>query len=160
MALDLIAELENVLEAFDRAGIEYALCGGLAVAIHGHPRATMDIDLLVRGEQVTLAMTTARQIGFDIPARKMVFGLGAGTPREMQRVSKLDPETSALMSLDLLVVGPGYEEVWAGRTRLGWRGRDLSIVSRDGLAIMKRLAGRPQDLADLAALEGTNDDEA
>jgi hypothetical protein len=160
MALDLIAELELVLATFDGAGIDYALCGGLAVAIHGHPRATMDIDLLVTGEQVGLAIATARQIGFDIPARKMVFGLRAGTPREMQRVSKLDPDTATLMSLDLLVVGPGYEEVWAGRTKVSWRGRDVPIVSREGLAIMKRQAGRPQDLADLAALEGTNDEDA
>ncbi len=159
MALDLIEELERVLAAFDGAGIEYALCGGLAVAIHGHPRATMDIDLLLTVEQIALATTTAHQIGFDIPARKMVFGLRAGTPREVQRVSKLDPATGALMSLDLLVVGPGYEEVWASRTKVTWRGREVPIVSREGLAIMKRLAGRPQDLADIAALEGTNDDE-
>lgn len=159
MALDLIEELEHVLAAFDGAGIEYALCGGLAVAIHGHPRATMDIDLLLPAAHVELATTTARSIGFDIPPRKMVFGLRAGTPREMQRVSKLDPTSGALMSLDLLVVGPGYEEVWTSRTKVSWRGRDVSIVSREGLAIMKRLAGRPQDLADIAALEGTNEEE-
>jgi len=35
----------------------------------------------------------------------------AGQPREMQRVSKLDPETNELMSLDLIVAGPGLEEV-------------------------------------------------
>jgi len=90
----------------------------------------------------------------------MDFGLRVGTPREMQRVSKRDPESGELMSLDLLVVGPGYEEAWEGRIKLPWRGRDVPVVSREGLAIMKRLAGRPQDLADIAALEGTNDDEA
>jgi hypothetical protein len=45
----------------------------------------------------------------------MVFGLRAGTPREMQRVSKLDPETNERMSLDLIIVGPGLEEVWDER---------------------------------------------
>lgn len=159
MALDLIAELEAVVERFEHEGIEYALCGGLAVAIHGHPRATMDIDVLVRAEQLARALHVARQLGFDIPARRMVFGLRAGTPREMQRVSKLDPETSVLTSLDLIVVGPGLEQVWEGRVTVPWRGREVAIVSRAGLATMKRLAGRPQDLADLAALEGTDDDE-
>lgn len=159
MALDLIAELEALVESFERGGVEYALCGGLAVAVHGHPRATMDIDVLVQAEQLASAIQVARGLGFDIPARKTVFGLRAGTPREMQRVSKLDPETSELMSLDLLVVGPGLEEVWDGRIVVPWRERDIAIVSRVGLVMMKRLAGRPQDLADIAALEETDDDD-
>lgn len=159
MAVDLIAELEAMLEAFERGGIDYALCGGLAVAVHGHPRATMDIDLLVRAEQLTSAIQVAREAGFDVPARKMRFGLRAGQPREMQRVSKLDPETNELLSLDLIVVGPSLEEVWNGRVVVAWRTRSISIVSRAGLVAMKRLAGRPQDLADIAILEGTDDDD-
>jgi hypothetical protein len=159
MALDLIAELEALTEGFERGGVEYALCGGLAVAVHGHPRATMDIDVLVRAEQLASAVQVAQGVGFDIPARKMVFRLRAGTPREMQRVSKLDPETNELMSLDLIIVGPGLEEVWNDRIIVPWRKHDIAIVSRVGLVTMKRLAGRPQDLADIAALEGTNDDD-
>jgi hypothetical protein len=159
MALDLIAELEALIESFERGGVEYALCGGLAVAVHGHPRATMDIDVLVRAEQLASAIEVARELGFDLPARKMIFGLRAGTPREMQRVSKLDLETNALMSLDLIIVEPGLEDVWDGRIVVPWRERDVSIVSRVGLVAMKKLAGRPQDLADIAALEGTDDDD-
>lgn len=159
MTLDLIAELEALLEAFERGGIEYALCGGLAVAVHGHPRATMDIDVLVRSEQLTSAIQVARGAGFDLPARKMMFGLRLGKPREIQRVSKLDPETNELMSLDLIVVGPGLEEVWDGRIVVAWRERSVSIVSRSGLVAMKRLAGRPQDLADIAILEGNHEDD-
>lgn len=158
MALDLIAELEALLEGFERGGVQYALCGGLAVAVHGHPRATMDIDVLVRAEQLASAIQVARGTGFDLPARKMVFGLQAGKPREMQRVSKLDPETNELMSLDLIIVGPELEEAWDGRVVVVWRERDISIVSRAGLVTMKKLAGRPQDLADIAMLEGTDDD--
>jgi len=159
MALDLIAELEALVGSFERGDVEYALCGGLAVAVHGHPRATMDIDVLVRAEHLVSAIQVARGLGFDLPARKMVFGLRAGTPREMQRVSKLDPETNELISLDLLIVGPGLEEAWDGRIVVPWRERDITIVSRVGLVAMKRLAGRPQDLADIATLEGTDDDD-
>jgi hypothetical protein len=74
-------------------------------------------------------------------------------------VSKLDPDSGALLSLDLLVVGPTLDEVWEGRIVAAWGERRVSVVSREGLAIMKRLAGRPQDLADLAALDGSGDDE-
>jgi hypothetical protein len=158
MALDLIAELERVIDGLERGGIPYALCGGLALAVHGHPRATMDIDILVRSEHVADALAVARAAGFDVPARKMVFGLRTGTPREIQRVSKLDPETNELMSLDLLLVCPDYEPVWASRVVSSWRGQAVSVVSRDGLATMKRIAGRPQDLADIARLEGADDE--
>jgi hypothetical protein len=45
--VDLVAELHVVADALVAAGVEFALCGGLAVAVHGHVRATRDIDLLV-----------------------------------------------------------------------------------------------------------------
>ena len=158
MALDLIAELEALVDAMSAEGVPYALCGGLAVGIHGHPRATMDIDLLVRSEDVTRAIEVAKRLGFDVPARKMVFGLRTGATLEMQRVSKLDPQTADLLPLDLIVVGPELESVWNDRVAFQVGGRQMVIVSRGGLVTMKRLAARPQDLADIAALEGTNDD--
>jgi len=158
VALDLISELEALIGALDREGIEYALCGGLALGLHGHPRATMDIDLLIRGERLVDVIRVAGSLGFDVPARKMVFGLSTGTPREIQRVSKLDAETRDLVALDLILVGPGLEGVWSGRTAFEIDGRKMVVVSRDGLITMKRLAGRPQDLVDLAVLAGTTGD--
>ena len=57
------------------------------------------------------------------------------------------------------VVGPGLWEVWDGRVVVAWHKWNISIVSRAGLVAMKRLAGRPQDLADIAILEGTDEDD-
>jgi hypothetical protein len=158
MALDLIAELEAVLDGLAGADVAYALCGGLALAIHGHPRATMDIDLLIEPAQAAPALAVVRPLGFDIPARPMTFGLQTPAPRQVQRVSKLDPASGALLSLDLLIVGPTLVDAWRTRTTAVWRGRAVSIVSRDGLIAMKRIAARPQDLADVAMLEGGHDD--
>lgn len=160
MALDLIDEFEKVVRAFENEGIAYAVCGGLAMTIHGHVRATVDIDLLIDGTDLSRALSVTRSCGFDIPARKMTFGLRTGTPREVQRISKLDLETNELLSVDLLVVGPGYEEVWQTKTTMPWKDTQISVVSRAGLATMKRIAGRPQDLVDLAKLEGNDDEES
>lgn len=158
MALDLVAELESLVDGFDRDGVEYALCGGLAVAVHGHPRATMDIDVLVRADQLADAVRSARACGFDVPARRMTFGLREGKPREVQRVSKLDAATGELLPLDLVVAGPSLTAIWDGRTEVPWGDRRIWTVSRAGLIAMNRLAARPQDVADLAALEGRADD--
>jgi hypothetical protein len=159
MALDLIAELDGLVAAFDREGIDYAICGGIALGMHGHPRATMDIDVLIQHVDIDRAIATARTCGFDIPARKITFGLRTNTPREVHRVSKLDDATGEMMPCDLMVVAHEYEEVWKTREVLPWNDKEVHVVSREGLAIMKRLAGRPQDLVDLGKLEGLNDDE-
>lgn len=148
VALDLIAELESLVDALDREGVEYALCGGLALGLHGHPRATMDIDLLVRPEQLGDAIRVARDNGFDVPARKMIVGHRTGT------------QSNDLMPLDLLVVNTELESVWLSRMAFDVGGHRMIVVSRDGLATMKRIAGRPQDLVDLAKLEGKADDDA
>jgi hypothetical protein len=158
VALDLVAELDAVLDSFARAKVDHALCGGLALAVHGHPRATMDIDLLIRPDDLEVALQAAAAVGFDVPARKMIFGLATGDSREIQRVSKVDPDTGSLLTLDLVLAGPSLEDVMATRIATPWRGRPVSVVSRDGLARMKRLAGRPRDLADIAALEGTDEE--
>jgi hypothetical protein len=58
-----------------------------------------------------------------------------------------------IWTLALIEGCPAYERVWQRRVRLLWSERNLSCVSPEGLLIMKRVAGRPQDLADIEALE-------
>lgn len=159
MALDLIEELEKLVDALTADSTAYALCGGLAVGVHGLPRATKDIDLLVLPVDVLAILAIARGLGFDVPSRRMVFRAGTPDEHTMQRVSKHDPATNVLLSLDLLLVGPVHQQAWDGRIQVPWRHSTLWIVSREGLATMKRFAGRPQDLADIARLEGIDDEE-
>lgn len=160
MALDIIDELSAIVAVLDTAKLEYAVCGGLAVAVHGHPRATKDIDLLVVATDVTTVLALVKPLGYDVPSRRMVFRAGKPDEHHMQRISKLDPDDpSRLVSLDLLIVGPVYQAIWEGRVRVPWEGRELSIVSREGLVTMKTFSARPQDLADVAALRGTIHDD-
>jgi len=147
--LDLEQELQRVVAAFDDAAIPYALCGGLAVAIHGHPRATIDIDFLVREENVARAKDVAERLGFRFAARPMTLHEGA-VP--IHRVTKIDAVDGDTLMLDLLVVTPQTEEVWTSRESREWRGSRIFVVSRDGLIALKRLRSSAQDLADIAAL--------
>lgn len=147
MALDLFEELTGLLRDLDRAGVEYAVAGAVALAIHGVPRATADIDLLVRGPQVAAALEVARVRGFTVAAMPMRFTDG----QELRRVTKLQGEDA--LTLDLLIVGPPLEEVWADRVSVSLEGGRVWVVSRAGLVRMKALAGRDQDLADIRRLE-------
>lgn len=155
--MDLTLELEALLDALARARIPYAVCGGVALAIHGAPRFTKDIDLLVRSDDRDAIVVLIRDLGFDLPALPMTFGVGTPKAREVQRVSKI--AGGQTLTLDLLVVGPALEPVWRGREVVEWGKRRIQIVSREGLIQMKRLAGRPQDLVDIDALEAEDDAE-
>lgn len=148
--MDLLAELERIVDAMGREQIDFALCGGLAVNIYGHVRATRDLDFLVRREAVDRLRDTAAGLGFELRSGRISFGAGTKNEREVWRLSK--PDGPSLVSLDLLVVTPVFEPVWESRQSVEWRGRRLGIVSLGGLALMKRLASRKQGLADLEAL--------
>lgn len=77
---------------------------------------------------------------------------------EIPRVSKIDGETGFVLSLDMLLVTPQIQQIWDSRVRADWEGGKLSVVSREGLIALKKLSGRPQDLADISALmEDAND---
>lgn len=145
----LLQELLEITSEFQKNGIEYAVCGGLAMAIHGFARATMDIDLLILAENLDKAYLVAAKRGFDIKGLDMSFKERAV---EIRRVSKIDDDGEVL-SLDLLLVTPKVEDVWETREQVQLSENLLSIVSKDGLIKMKTLAGRPQDLADIERLQ-------
>src|SRR5689334_10099024 len=120
MPLDPVTELATLVDALESDGVPYALCGGLALAVHGHPRMTKDIDLLIRAEDLDRVLAVARSVGFDLKTRRMRFGLRVGKVREVQRVSKIDPDTGDLLMLDLMFVNDELEAVWTARTRVVW----------------------------------------
>ncbi|MDQ3037982.1 MAG: nucleotidyl transferase AbiEii/AbiGii toxin family protein [Myxococcota bacterium] len=155
--LDLVAELQGVASTLRAGGVEFALCGGLAVAVHGHVRATRDIDLLIRSADRDKALASLKSAGFDLLAAPMTFDAGTPAERNIQRVSKV--VGGHLVTVDLIFVEPAFGRVWATRLTFERDGTTLVVVSRDGLIEMKRLAARAQDMADIEALERASADD-
>jgi hypothetical protein len=155
--LDLLAELRKVVEVLDDHEIEYALCGGLAMGVHGRARATIDIDLLILRESLAEVLELAKSLGYNIRGKDLSFANGAV---EIRRVSKIDPDDGELLSLDLLLATPDIRDVWETRERVEWEGGKLTVVSTSGLIALKQLRRSYQDLADIEALapEGFNDE--
>jgi hypothetical protein len=147
-SVTLFDELQDVLGALESAGVDYALIGALAVAVWGAPRATKDIDLLVRREDLPRARAAARDRGFTLEALPLEFKDGT----EVQRVSKVDPSGN-LMTLDFMLVDANLEQAWASRIVLPFGDGRVSVVSRDALIGMKARAARPQDIMDIQNLK-------
>lgn len=146
--LDLYIELRRVVEAFDAAGIPYALAGGLAVSIYTVPRATEDIDLLIPRGDLDRAVLAVAPLGFRAAGGPMSL---AGDRIEIQRVVKI--EGSDLLPLDLLMVlDPALLSAVADRTERTLEGQRVSIVGLRALRALKRLRNSTLDRADLEAL--------
>jgi hypothetical protein len=152
---DLYYEVRTLIAALEERQIDYALCGGLAMAVYDHARATVDIDLLILSESLDLVMATAIELGYDIRGLDMTFSNGA---IEIRRISKIDPVSGHVLSLDLLLVTPAIQKIWTSRVEADWEGGTLSVVSRAGLIELKTLRGSPQDIADIVALQEDLDD--
>jgi hypothetical protein len=146
MGLSLFEEAVGLLTDLERRGIPYAVAGAVALAIHGVPRATTDLDLLVDPRDLDAVRGVARARQFGIEALPMRFSDGM----EVRRMTKVDG--AEMLTLDLLLVNPNLEPVWTSRERIPTERGEFWVVSRQGLIQMKAWAGREQDLADIVRL--------
>ncbi len=153
--LDLLDEFSKLTRALDARGVEYAVCGGLALAVYGIPRATIDIDLLIDAESLALVEVVAAELGYRFAAAPMSFKGGAV---QIRRVSKIDAGSGDVLMLDLLLVTAVVQPAWAGRIRVPWFDSTVCVVSRAGLIGLKSLRGSGQDQDDIRKLEELDDE--
>ena len=152
--MDLFAEVIALTVALDAAAVDYAICGGVALAIHGAPRATKDIDLLAREADLPKLRDAVRTCGFTLEALPMTF---SSSGVSIRRFTKIEPDGRTLM-VDVLLAEGALESVWQTRARVAFERSGapesvLWVVSRAGLITLKLAAGRPQDIADIQRLE-------
>lgn len=148
-AMTIYDELQALIELLRKKGIEYALCGGLAMAAHGWPRTTMDIDILIEKKDLTAVRTSAKLLGFRHEAHKMSFCNGK---IQIHRLVKLAGEEA--IPLDLLTVTPDLRSAWKQRITLESAYGPICVVSAKGLTTMKSMRKSGQDKDDIRKLKG------
>jgi hypothetical protein len=154
---------DELIAALADAGVQYVLIGGLAVAVHGFPRATKDVDIVPAPDLSNLRRLASllRTLGAQH------HGLNDFDPAEFP-FDPLDAAqlaeggnfvlTTRLGRLDVMQWVPGipgelaFEHLSSGAVDTTLNGRPVRVCSRDHLIAMKRAAGRPQDLVDLQEL--------
>jgi len=153
--MNLVDELHAVTRALSAANVRYAVCGGVAVTIHGATRSTKDIDIVVAPDDLQAALEAVRPLGFTFAALPMTFDDGTERERHVQRVSKLAGSEHLL--LDFMLADAALTGTLDDRVDVALPEGTLTVVSRATLVRMKRLAGRPQDIADVSKLEESDD---
>lgn len=153
---------EELLAFLDAAGVRFVVVGGVAVVIHGYARLTADVDLVLDLDRanVTRAIDALTQRGLRpmLPVRASDFADPAIRQRwidhnNLQVFSLQDP-ANPLLTVDLFAREPlPFAELWFAATVVELQGRAVRIASIAHLIAMKRMAARPQDLADIEKLE-------
>jgi hypothetical protein len=139
----------DMLSALSDAGADFLVVGAHAVAVHGRPRATGDLDIWVRStqENAKRVWDALKVFGApldeitmdDLASDDLVFQIGVAPNR-----------------IDILtgIGSVSFEKAWTNRVEVPLWGRTVPVIGRDELIQAKRDAGRPRDLADLSELEG------
>jgi hypothetical protein len=141
-------DFRDILSAFSEEKVEFMLVGAYAVAAHGVPRATGDIDLWIRNssENAERVWRALKKFGAplsdltkdDLTSPDTVIQLGV-TPRRIDILT--------------LITGVGFAEAEPERLIVSIEGIEVPVIGRTHLIQNKRAVGRPQDEADVARLE-------
>ncbi len=135
------------IESLNSNGVEYLIVGAVALAHHGFPRYTGDLDVLVRSSPENAKRLEAALQNFGFGR----LGLGAADFVTSYRVVQLGVPPNRI---DILtsITGVSFEEAWEGRAEVELGGVRMNFIGRHALIKNKRSIGRPQDQADLEAL--------
>lgn len=146
--MNLEEDLREFVELLNALNVRYIVVGAFAVAFHGHPRYTGDLDLFIERshENASRLMQAMKDFGFgdlnfsvdDFMQGDQVIQLGVSPNR-----------------IDLLTFlsGVEFQDAWATREQAEIDGLKVPMISRELLKRNKTATGRPQDLADLDYLE-------
>jgi Nucleotidyl transferase AbiEii toxin, Type IV TA system len=146
-------DLRELLALFHSHEVDFVVVGALALAWHGRPRFTSDIDLLVRPgpENAARIMRALREFGFGgVGIEEKDFLRDAQVVQLGNRPVRADLMTS--------ISGVTNEEVWSARVPGEIDGVPVFFLDRDSLVKNKRASGRPQDLRDIDILNGRRED--
>ena len=149
-------DYKEMLQCLNDEGVKYLLVGAYALAVHGFPRATQDIDFYVWANPENAKSVFRALDRFGAPIRDLspkdlategvVYQIGVG-PRRIDILTRID--------------GVSFPEAYARRLIVQLEGVEVPVISRQDLIANKRASGRTQDLADLErlSLQATSRDD-
>lgn len=146
----MFAEFKELLSIFNAKGVRYLVVGGYAVSLHAQPRTTQDIDFFIAADPQNAAHVYAALQEFGAPLEGL-------SPEDFAVAGKFFRMGRSPLAVDILpeIDGVNFETAWKNRTAVlvdEPSGLKALFISSEDLIANKLAAGRPQDLADVAAL--------
>jgi hypothetical protein len=147
---ELPDDFRDLLLALHDAGAAFVVVGGHAVAFHGHPRATKDLDVLVRPDRANAKLVYRALAAFGAPLS--AFDVGEADFATYDGVLQMGVSP---LRIDILNRAGGitFDEAVAAGDTFDLEGRAIPVIGRAALLKNKRAVARVQDLADVQALE-------
>ena len=139
---DLFAEL-------NAHSVEYLVVGAHALAVHGHVRATRDLDVWVRPDPANARRVFDALASFGAPTQQITVA-DLAQPGLILQIGVPPVRIDVLTSID----GVEFGESWPARVKARFADQEVNVLSKEHMIRNKRASGRTQDLADVEALEG------
>ncbi len=140
----------EMLSALSANQAEFIIVGAHALAAHGVPRATGDLDIWVHSTEINANRVWRALQSFGAP----LFDLTSDDLTHPGTVFQIGVAPSRI---DILtsITGVDWESAWAGKIMLAVEGIEVAILGKNEFLRNKRATGRPRDQADIALLEST-----
>ncbi len=149
----MLNRLQGVFRSFQQHDVKYVVIGGIASILHGVPRATFDLDILIEAssDNAQRLLKALLDAGLGTAALTTVEDLLANEITIFKDRVRLDVQTST--------PGINFADAWRRRKTVVYHGQEFFIVSKEDLIVSKRAAGRDVDIEDVRLLEITEDGE-
>ena len=143
----MLNRLQAVFASFQSHDVKYVIIGGIAAVLHGVPRATFDLDILIEASPDNVK----RLLDALLEAQ---LGTAALTTPENVLANEITVFNDRVR-IDVQTSTPGliFEEAWRNRETMNYQGQAFYVVSVQDLIASKRAAGRAVDLEDVRMLE-------
>ncbi|MBC8492284.1 MAG: hypothetical protein H8D43_00760 [Chloroflexi bacterium] len=146
----MLNRLQGVFASLHRHNVKYVVIGGIAAVLHGVPRATFGLDILIEAtpENAQRLLDALLEARLGTAALTSAQDLLAHEITIFKDWVRIDVQTST----------PGlvFETAWQRRETMTYRGQEFYVVSKADLIASKRAAGRERDLEDARLLESDN----
>ena len=136
-------------------GVDFLVVGAYALALHGAPRASGDIDIFVRPSQANAQRVYEALTRFGAPLTSAQLSAADFAQPGIVYQIGLPPRRIDIMTA---ISGVSFDEAWASRVTADIDGRPVAFIGRDALLKNKEASGRPKDVADVARLRRTGRD--
>lgn len=152
----------DLLKEFHSSGIKYMIAGGLSVNLHGIPRVTQDLDIIISLDSTNIAALNIvmKKLGFlpSLPVNPEYLAdssIRESWIREKNLIAFTFHHTSDnYRVVDIVLVHPlDFESAYQNRTVKTVRDFTINLVSIDDLIKMKKFSGRSQDISDIEMLQ-------